>query len=167
MVIGIFTAIFLQISPFEQANMKTARFLLLLLMLRSGYSYAPYIPVDRSMEKRAKQIFEALEYTQVSLESGKPDWSVWLDCFFSVLQDQAETLKGRLEGQQQVDPAQLPPLSARVMKIFESHDRLQMKQIIAMTGGRRSTLKLRMGELVDNGYLKRHGDRRATWYSRV
>ena len=166
-MIGIFTAIFLQIAPFESGNIKTVRFLLLLLMLRAGYSYAPYLPVDRMMDSRAKEIFSALEYTQQSLESGKPDWSVWLDCFFGVLQDQADSLRGRLQGSEQTQPAQLPPLSARVMRLFERHDRLQMKQIITLTGGRRSTLKLRIGELVGNGYLRRHGDRRATWYSRV
>lgn len=168
LLIGIFTAVFLQISPFEENNMKTARFLLLLLMLRSGYSYAPYIPVDRYMDARAKQVFEALQYTQQSLESGKPDWSPWLECFFGILNDQAQTLRGRISGNNnQLEPAQMPPLSARVVKLFEYHDQLQMKQIITLTGGRRSTLKLRLNELVESGYLRRHGDKRSTWYARV
>jgi Fic family protein len=165
--IAVFTGVFLQISPFATGNMKTVRFLVLLLMLKAGYSYAPYVPLDRIMDRHAQAVFTALKHTQDSLEAGKIDWAPWLECFFLLLQDQAQVLKDKLQGQDNVQPAQLPPLSARVMRLFEDHDRLQMKQIISLTGGRRSTLKLRMGELVDDGYLRRHGDRRATWYSRV
>lgn len=166
-VIAIFTGVFLQVSPFAANNMKTIRFLILLLMLKAGYSYAPYVPLDRIMDKHAQTVFNALKHTQDSLEAGKIDWAPWLDCFFLLLQDQAQVLNDKLHAQDNVQPAQLPPLSARVMTLFEDHDRLQMKQIIRLTGGRRSTLKLRMGELVDSGFLRRHGDRRATWYSRV
>ena len=61
----------------------------------------------------------------------------------------------------------LPTLSARILKLFEHHNRLQMKQIVKLTNGRRSTIKLRLGEMVDEGYVKRYGNARATWYSLV
>jgi Fic family protein len=166
LTIAIFTSIFLQISPFENHNMRTARFLILLLMLKSGYSYAPYVPLDSIMNSKAELIYSALEHTQLSLESGKPDWSVWLQCFFMILQEQKDVLNARLHAKESVT-AELPPLSAKVIKLFETKDRIQMKELVKLTNGRRSTLKLRLGELVDDGYLKRHGTKRSTWYSRV
>lgn len=165
-IIAVFTAVFLQINPFEKDSMKTARMLAGLLMLKEGYNYAPYMPLDKIMNARARAVFEALRRNQESLEDGKPDWSAWLFCFFAMLQEQKDTLHERLTAKAK-DLSHLPTLSARVMKLFEEHQRLQMKQIIRLANARRSTVKLRLGELVEGGYLKRHGAARSTWYSLV
>jgi DNA-binding IclR family transcriptional regulator len=44
---------------------------------------------------------------------------------------------------------------------------MSMKEIERLTRGKRSTLKLRLKELVEQGYLMRHGQARSTWYSRI
>ena len=165
-VIAVFVAVFLQISPFAQGNIRTVRFLVLLLMMKANYSYAPYVPLDRIMNDRAEAIYKALSHNQASLESGKADWSVWLSCFFDLLANQVGILNDRLQDKDK-DLSKLPTLSARVMRLFEEHERLQMNDIIKLTRGRRSTLKLRLAELVDSGYLRRHGRARSTWYSQV
>jgi Fic family protein len=165
-IIAAFTAVFLQIAPFENGNMRTVRFLILLLMLKAGYSYAPYVPLDKIMDKRANEIYEALKFTQESLEAGRPDWSIWLRCFLIILQDQANVLREKL-GKKELETGQIPPLSAKVIQLFSEKDKIQMREIVRMTKGRRSTLKLRLNELVDQGYLRRHGNARSTWYSRV
>ncbi len=163
---AIFTAVFLQLSPYQEGNLRVARFLVLLIMLKSGYAYAPYVPLDKIMNARAEEVYGALAHNQESLEAGALDWSVWLTCFFGVLQGQAETLRDRLAHKEE-EISNMPTLSARILALFEEHKRLQMKQIITLTRGRRATLKLRLGELVDGGYLKRHGKARATWYALV
>lgn len=165
-VIAVFTSVFLQIAPFETGNFRAVRFLILLLLLKSDYRYAPFVPLDRIMEERAQEIYEALAHNQKSLEEGRPDWGQWLSCFFDLLVEQADILSDRLDSKEK-DLSKLPTLSARVMKLFEEHDRLQMKDIVKLTRGRRSTLKLRLGELVDDGYLRRHGQARSTWYSQI
>ena len=165
-VIAVFTAVFLQISPFETGNMRTVRFLILLLLLKSDYRYAPYVPLDRIMEDEGERVFRALSHNQESLEQGRPDWSAWLNCFFDLLVQQKNILDERLN-EKDKDLSKLPTLSARVMRLFEEHDRLQMNDIVKLTRGRRSTLKLRLGELVDQGYLRRHGRARSTWYSQI
>lgn len=165
-VIAVFSAVFLQVSPFEQGNLRTIRFLILLLMLKAGYNYAPYVPLDRIMNDYATEIYKALSHNQDSLEQGRADWSEWLSCFFMLLGEQKDVLSDRLNKKEK-DLSKLPTLSARVMRLFEEHDRLQMKEIVKLTRGRRSTLKLRLGELVDQGYLRRHGSARSTWYSQI
>lgn len=165
-VIGAFTAVFLQISPFEDGNMKLARFLVILLMLKSGYAYAPYIPLDKVMNEKAELVYKALKHNQDSLEVGKPDWSEWMNCFLGLLQGQKDQLRERLDSKEK-DMSHLPTLSGRIMKLFENEKRLQMKQIIKLTNGRRSTVKLRLVELVDGGYLRRYGQARSTWYSLI
>lgn len=162
--IAAFTAVFLQISPFDEGNLKTARFLVLLLMLKSGYTYAPYLPLDKIMADEGGTVFRALRHNQESLENGTPDWSMWLRCFFIVLRKQKETLEQRINEKEKA-LTHLPTLSGRIMKLFEENQRMQIHQIIKLTRGRRSTVKLRLGELVEGGYLKRYGQARSTWYS--
>lgn len=165
-VIAVFTSVFLQIAPFETGNFRTVRFLILLLMLKADYRYAPFVPLDRIMETRADIVYDALSHNQASLEKGKPDWSAWLNCFFELLLEQKNILHERLN-EKDKDLSKLPTLSAKVMRLFEEHDRLQMNDIVKLTRGRRSTLKLRLAELVEQGYLRRHGRARSTWYSQT
>lgn len=165
-VIAIFTAVFLQLCPFERGNQKLARVLVILLMLKAGYNYAPYSLLDPVFSERAEAYSQALKHTQETLASGRVDWDVWIGFFLEVLGSQKNVLVGRLEkGRPEI--ANMPSLSTKVLKLFEKHERLSMKEIERLTRGKRSTLKLRLGELTDEGYLVRHGKARATWYSRV
>jgi len=100
------------------------------------------------------------------LEAGKADWTAWLSFFLTVLEIQKETLYLRLYSKE-TELQNLPALSARIMALFKEHKRLQMKQIIKLTNGRRATIKLRLSELLEAGYLVRHGQGRGTWYSLV
>ena len=164
LVIGVFTSVFLQISPFEQDNMKLVRFLIMLFMLKANYSYAPYVSLTAVMDERAEEIYEALKANQASLEAGQPDWDSWLAVFLDVLKAQKDVLHERLYAKEAV-LGHVPELSTRIMDLFKEHKRLQMKEIVRLTGGRRATLKLRLAELVKAGFLKRHGQARATWYA--
>lgn len=90
----------------------------------------------------------------------------WIGFFLEVLCEQKNILQKRLEkGRPEI--ANMPSLSTKVLRLFDKHERISMKEIERLTRGKRSTLKLRLGELVEEGYLMRHGKARATWYSRV
>lgn len=166
LIVGVFSAVFLQICPFAGANMNVLRMLITLLLLKSGYAYAPYISLGPLLEADGAQLFKALSHTQSSLEEGRADWSVWLPFFLGILQTQKDILYQRLNGKEK-EISNLPALSAKIMALFTDHPRLQMKQIIKLTNGRRATIKLRLNELVEGGYLKRHGQARATWYALI
>ncbi|PCJ99154.1 MAG: hypothetical protein COA45_06855 [Zetaproteobacteria bacterium] len=165
-IIAIFTAIYLQFCPFDKGNQKLARLLVILLMFKAGYSYAPYSTLDTLLQERAEEYYKALSHTQKTLATGKVDWDVWLEFFFDLLKAQKDKLQERIENGS-AEIANMPGLSTKILKLFDKHDRLSMKEIERFTRGKRSTLKLRLGELVKGGYLVRHGKARATWYSRV
>lgn len=166
MIVAIFSFVFMQICPFETGNQRLMRLLINLLMLKSGYSYAPYVSLEPVFNGRIDFYFEILWSTQTSVEEGSPDWNPWLTFFFEILLLQTRKLKQRLESKE-TELSDLPALSGKIMKLFKEHKRLQMNEIEKMTKGKRATLKLRLGELVDAGYLKRHGKARSTWYSLV
>ncbi len=165
-VIAIFTAVFLQFCPFKKGNEKIARLMVILLMFKAGYGYAPYSMLDSFLQERADDYYNALKHTQDTLAAGKVDWNVWLEFFFTLLKAQKDKLQERVEkGSSEI--INMPGLSTKILKLFDKHDRLSMKEIERLTRGKRSTIKLRLGELVDGGYLMRHGKARATWYARV
>lgn len=166
LVAAVFASVFLQVSPFMYGNMRTMRFLVMLILLKAGYTYAPYASLAPIQEDNAEAFFNALKHNQDSLEEGKPDWSEWLGFFLGLLATQKETLHVRLY-EKEPELTNLPKLSARIMKLFKEHQRLQMKEIIKLTNGRRATIKLRLQELLDGGYLVRHGAGRSTWYALV
>ena len=166
LVMAVFTSVFLQLSPFETGNLRTVRFLIMLMMMKAGYTYAPYASLAPVMEERAEVLYESLKHNQDSLEAGTPDWSAWVRCFMMLLQDQKTTLYGRLYAKE-TELSGVSALSAKIMTLFKEHKRLQMKEIIKLTNGRRATIKLRLQELVENGYLIRHGAGRGTFYALV
>ena len=61
LIIAVFTAIFLQISPFAANNIRIARFLIMLLLLKAGYRYAPFSSLEDVFEDHGLQIYEALQ----------------------------------------------------------------------------------------------------------
>jgi len=166
-IIAIFTAMYLQFCPFEKGNQKLVRMLIILLMFKYGYSYAPYASLDDILQnEQAEGFYNALKHTQESLAKGKIDWDVWIEFFFEMLKVQKDKLQERVE-RGSAEIVNMPALSTKVLKLFDKYDRLSMKDIERLTKGKRSTLKLRLGELVEGGYLRRHGQARATWYSRI
>lgn len=164
--IAVFSAVFLQICPYERRNQKLMQFLITMYMLKSGYAYAGYVPLAGIINDRAREYHDRLKNLQDSLERGTPDWAPWLAFFTAILHEQTQVLERKINADKK-DFSNLPTLSGRVMNLFDRHERLQMKQIIKLTNGRRSTLKLRLQELIDDGYLVRHGQARSTWYSLV
>ena len=166
LVAAVFNAIFLQVGPFTTGNQRTARFLTVFILLKAGYIYAPYVSLGPLFENKMQRMYEALKHNQNSLEEGRPDWSEWLPFYLDVLQDQKQGLLDRLESQE-TELKELSDLAAKIMALFKEHKRLQMKEIIQHTRGRRATIKIRLQELLEGGYIKRHGAGRATWYSLV
>lgn len=166
LVIACFSSVFLQISPFNDHNRSLLYILIVTLMLKTGYTYAPYISLQNLITKHADDFYHALQDNQQSISQGEAGWSVWIDFFLALLSEQADILRTRLN-EDKTDLVEMPALSSQIMALFREHKRLQMKEIIKLTHGRRSTLKLRLGELVDAGYLRRYGQARSTWYALV
>lgn len=168
LVVSVFVAVFLQVSPFADGNLRLARLLAVLLLLKRDYRYAGFVKLDPIMEEHAGALFAALRANQQSLEEGAPDWQQWLGCFCEVLLEQTRVLARKIEGQDGAeDLAGMPALSLAMIECLKVNKRATMKQMMAFTRGRRSTIKLRLQELLEAGMVKRHGAGRGVWYALV
>lgn len=166
LTIGIFTALFLQISPFERGNQRLARLLIVMLMIRQGYAYAPFASLEKIFARHTPEYYTALKAAQESVEAEKPDFTLWLEFFLRLLRDHKDLLQGRLILATKMIVG-LPPLSAKIIELFEIRKTLPMREIAALTGANRSTLKLRLNELVESGHLRRHGKGAGVRYSMI
>jgi Fic family protein len=163
-VIGAFIVRFLAIHPFQDGNGRLSRILTTLLLLRTGYAYVPYSSLESIIEENKESYYLALRRTQTTLNSDKPDWKPWLIFFLRALHKQVERLGTKMEREHLIAGA-LPPLSGKIIELVRAHGRIATGEIETLTGESRSTIKVRLGELVKAGHLLRHGKGRSTWYS--
>ncbi len=164
LVIGVFTVVFLAIHPFQDGNGRLSRILTTLLLLKAGYGYLPYGSLESVIEANKDGYYLALRRTQRTLAEPRPDWEPWLLFFLRALQRQKARLEATIAGETRMRAA-VPALAQAILDLARDHGRIGIGDIIRVTGQHRSTIKLRLGDLVRDGRLARHGKGRATWYT--
>jgi Fic family protein len=163
-VIGIFIVVFLAIHPFQNGNGRLSRLLTTLLMLKSGYLYAPYSSLESIIEMNKEGYYLTLQKTQKSWQKHEPDWAPWLLFFFHSLQRQKRHLETKLE-REKVLVKKLSVLSQNILELLQSHGRLSISEIAALTQANRNTLKKTLARLVRDQSILRHGVGKVSWYS--
>jgi Fic family protein len=163
LVIAVFIVAFLAIHPFQDGNGRLSRVLTTLLLLKKGYTYVPYSSLESVVEANKEAYYLALRRTQSTLESKKPDWEPWIQFFLQSMQKQMAKLQTKIS-REQLFEGELPPLSVRILELLREHGRIQTSDVERLTGESRSTIKLRINELVRRGALTRHGRGPSTWY---
>ena len=165
LLIGSFIVVFLAIHPFQDGNGRLSRVLTTLMLLRAGYGYVPFSSLESIIESSKEGYYRALRRTQTTLASKKPDWEAWLIFFLRSLGKQKDALakKIALEDSQAAD---LHPLATKIVALLPDHETLTLSQIVKLTQGKPSTVKLRLKELVEKGYLVPKGQGRGAHYRR-
>lgn len=163
LLIGSFVVVFLAIHPFQDGNGRLSRVLTTLMLLRAGYAHVPYSSLESVIEASKEGYYRALRRTQTTLRSKKPDWEVWLLFFLRSLTKQKDSLakKISLENSKSDD---LHPLAKQIVALLPDHETLTLGQLVELTQGKPSTLKLRLKELVEKGYLVPKGQGRGAYY---
>lgn len=165
LLIGSFIVVFLAIHPFQDGNGRLSRVLTTLMLLRAGYGHVPFSSLESIIEASKEGYYRALRRTQTTLASKKPDWEAWLIFFLRSLVKQKDALakKIALEDTQATD---LHPLAKKIVALLPDHETLTLSQIVKLTKGKPSTVKLRLKELVEKGYLVPKGQGRGAHYAR-
>lgn len=163
-VAAIFAVQFLAIHPFQDGNGRLSRIVTTLLLLRMGYTYVPYSSLESVIEANKEQYYLALRRTQGTLENAEPDWEQWIVFFLQTMQKQKTRLERKIE-REQILQGELPSLSIRILEIVRENGSAQSSDIERLTNESKSTIRLRLNDLVKSGQLLRHGKSRATWYT--
>lgn len=163
LTIGIFNVVLLAIHPFQDGNGRLSRVLDTLLLLRAGYSYMPFTSLESIIERNKDSYYLALRRTQGTLEQTNPDWLPWLLFFLRSLKAQKDHLAAKMADNRGWES--LPADSVKILEYLTAQGRITMKQAEALTQTPRATLKLRMTQLLEDGFILRQGQGRGTWYT--
>jgi Fic family protein len=166
--VGIFVVMFLAIHPFQDGNGRLSRVLTMLLLLRAGYSYAPYSSLESLIEQSKEAYYLALRRTQTSWQQGQPDWDAWLVFFLRTLHRQTQVLQQRVAGQKPAAGGSvvLSPEARKVLSLFDGRETLTTRVTVEITGIALSTVKVRLKELLAAGVIEAYGRGKATFYRR-
>ncbi len=164
LVITVFVAEFLAIHPFQDGNGRLSRALTTLLLLKKGYSYVPYSSMENVIEADKEGYYLALRKTQSTLELDEPIWDPWILFFLRSVQKQKTNLQSKISREHLLE-GELPELSVRILDLVKQHGRLKISDLETLTGESRSTIKLRLNELIARNMLTRNGSGPSTWYT--
>jgi len=166
LVIALFVAAFLAIHPFQDGNGRLSRILTALLLLKAGYSYVPYSSMESIIEDNKEGYYRALRQTQTSMKKERHDYETWIMFFLRALQKQKIRLQNKVAGIMDESTLSLPAISAKIMDLFNAHQRLTFAEIHNLTQINRNSMKKHMKKLVDGGCLVKHGSTKGAWYTK-
>ena len=162
-VIAVFNVVFLAIHPFTDGNGRLSRILVSLLMLKAGYTYIAYSSLESIIEHNKEGYYIALQRTQKTLKKNT-NWEPWLEFFCRSLLKQKEHLDSKVKHSDIY--AHLPQESIIILQYLQQHQRITISEACTIiTSISRASIKNRLGALVFEGYITKHGKARATWYS--
>lgn len=167
LVIANFIFEFLAIHPFKDGNGRLSRALTNLLLLKSSYSYMPYVSLDEIIEETKTDYYLALRATQKNHKTELEDITPWVEYLLSALLEQTEKAKKLMESDQ---PEKL--LSEKQMHIYrlflKDDKEYGVAEVSRLLKGEipQPTIKQALFRLVTLKLLERIGQARSTRYKK-
>lgn len=162
---AVFTVDFLCIRPFEEGNGRISRLFADLLLEKAGFHIARYMSVDRVIEGRAMEYYDALNACVEGWERGANDYAPFVRFWLDVLHEAHEKLfdvvaRGRSTGGGK---------SARVRRfVLDAAEPVSKRQIReALPDVSEATVESALGAMVKAGEVVKVGAGRATAYKSV
>lgn len=162
-LIPCFILDFLCIHPFNDGNDRMSRLLTLLLLYQNGYSVGKYISIEKEIEKTKDKYYDALQASDYGWDEGKNDPSPFIRYMLQVILACYQDLEERIE----LMSESKNKTAYDVVKAYaENHiGRFQTKDVEAYcTGIGKSSIQSSLKKLTEEGFLKRFGTGRATYY---
>lgn len=165
LVIGNFIVEFLNIHPFEDGNGRLSRIITNLMLLKSGYTYVPYISHEKLIEENKAEYYVALRKSQKTIKTNKEDVTPWLEFFFKILLTQAQQAVDLLS-RENIELL-LSQKQRMVWQYLESVKEATPGEISKATKVARPTVSQALEVLLRLKKVKRIGQGRTTRYSKI
>ena len=162
LVVGAFMLLFLAISPFEKGNGRMSRLLGTQLLVRAGYTFAPYASLEAQFEAMRDEYYSAIHRSLRGIWTPAADLSAFLECFMLAVSQHRERVETKVALERQV--LDYPPLQRAILETVREHGNVDAALLIKATGANRNTLKDNLRRLVHRGVLEKTGQRRGTRY---
>ncbi len=163
--IALFQLIMTSIHPFEEANGRLIRCVTTLLLLKNGYNYLLFYPLEKAIEENIDGYYTVLQTVQESLYTEKPDWDRWAVFFLHMLRQQKTGLMRQLKEEKIPASGEMPELSEWILTLMRTHKRINISELEKITGEKRSIIKARLNDLMRDSLVVRYGQGRGAAYS--
>ncbi|MEK6733766.1 MAG: Fic family protein [Pseudomonadota bacterium] len=163
LLISIFIVVFLAIHPFKDGNGRLSRILTTLLLLHAGYTYVLYSSMESVIEVNKDGYYLALRHTQKTIRTKKQDWEPWILYFLRTMLKQKDNLATKIKEEQSLRTS-LPALSRQILELVNARGDISIKEIEKTTAANRSTIKVHLKKLTEQGYLMSIGGGRGAHY---
>jgi Fic family protein len=166
LLIANFIFEFLAIHPFQDGNGRLSRALTTLLLLKTDYTYVPYVSLDEIIEERKIDYYLALRKTQSKHKTKKEDIMPWLNFLLDALLEQVKRAKAIMENDQPEKLLSIKQLA--VYELFQS-DTLSVSEISRQLQDSipMPTLKQALARLVTLKLIEKIGAGRGTRYRKL
>ena len=156
---------FLAIHPFRDGNGRLSRALTTLLLLKTGYTYVPYVSLDEIIEERKIDYYLALRKTQSRHKTKQEDIAPWLNFLLDALLEQIKRAKGIMEEDQ--PEKMLSEKQLAIYQLFQT-DTVSVSEISKLLKGSipMATIKQALSRLVDLKLIERLGMGRGSRYKK-
>jgi predicted HTH transcriptional regulator len=102
---------------------------------------------------------------QKSIKTDHPGIEEWLRYFLKTLKKQKDILQKRLEEEKTLSLTELPALSMLMLNFTHTHTNVTVSDVQKSTKANRNTIKKHLQALTKKGLLKKHGEKKGTWYT--
>lgn len=167
LIIANFIFEFLAIHPFQDGNGRLSRVLTNLLLLRSGYSYTPYISLDKIIEDRKDTYYLALRATQKNHKTDHEDIAPWISFLLDALLTQSEQARQLMNAEQ--PEKLLSRKQEQIYSLFKAGEFLSVSNIdqLLKSSIPQVTIKQALARLVTLRLLERTGQKRGVRYRKA
>lgn len=155
---------FLAIHPFKDGNGRISRALTNLLLLKAGYTYAPYVALDEIIEETKAEYYLSLRATQKNHKTDHEDITPWVEYLLSVLIEQVEKARKLMESDR--PEKLLSEKQIQIFRLFKNDKEIGVAEINKLLKNKipKATIKQALSRLVSLKLLERIGQARSTRY---
>lgn len=163
LLIPIFIHDFLCIHPFNDGNGRMSRLLTTLLLYRQGYVIGKYISLESKIEKNKESYYAALEKSGIGWHENKENPVPFVKYILRMI------LAAYIDFEERVDylDEKLPTIELvrnAVDSKLGKFTKNDIMELVPSVG--KSTIENMLKQLIEEGYITRHGKGKATFYTK-
>lgn len=163
-LIATFILDFLCIHPFNDGNGRMSRLLTLLLLYKFDYNVGKFISLEKIIEETKNEYYDALQLSSTGWLDNNNDPTEFIKYMLSVILKayrDFETRVNILLEKKSKAITQVQNIIATQIGKFTKSDIVALCPTLSET-----TIERCLKELLNNGLLVKHGDRKSTFYTR-
>lgn len=160
-LIPIFINDFLCIHPFNDGNGRMSRLLTTLLLYRCGFVVGRYISLEKKIEQHKEQYYDVLEQSGIGWHEGKNDPTPFIRYLLGIILASYRDFEERVSTVDEKIPS-LEMVRNAIDNKLGKFTKSEIMELIPSLG--KTSIGNALKDLVDEGYIERFGQGKATFY---